>query len=155
MTDSILAGVLIIALITWGFSHEDDFIAFEDRIFNKIRRNNRRMRLHVHTKITSNTGKCYDIIDAAVDFIHDQQMYHLEPIGLITSSKPEAHNLPKWFSHMYIDKHLGRMMQRHQNPADPKTPPQLLKIFEYMTILGEYNAQITGDCCIETSWIVG
>lgn len=112
------------------------------------------MRVHVHTKITSNTGKCTEVIDEAIDFISDQQMIYLEPIGIQTSSKPSTHNLPKWFSHMFVDKRLGRMMQRHA-AVDPRTPPELLRIYDYMAVLKQYNDQITGDCNIETSWTIG
>jgi hypothetical protein len=111
------------------------------------------MRVHVHTKITSNTARCINVIDDAIDFVCDQQMKYLEPIGLQASSRPGVHNLPKWFSHMFVDKRLGRMMQRH--PNDQKTPDELLNIYTYLNTLAEYNEMITGDCNIEASFTIG
>lgn len=113
------------------------------------------MRLHVHTTLNTNTGKCYDVIDAAIDFIHDQQMIFLEPIGLQTTTKIVSHNLRTWFSHRHVEKYVGRMMQRHQDPNDPKMPIELRQIIGYMATLEEYNTRITGDCRIETRWVVG
>jgi len=113
------------------------------------------MRVHVHTSLTSTTGKCWDVLEAATNFILESQNTYLLPAGLQTTSTTRSHHLQKWFSHMYVDKKTGRLMQRHADPVDSKTPNELIQIYNYMAALRDFNDRTTGDCKIETSWIVG
>lgn len=112
------------------------------------------MKLHVRTSITSNTGKCYETLAEAISRVTQAQEDFLTPIGLHTTCKTTQHNLRSWFSHMYVDKYTGRMIQRHRVP-DGKTPRELIAIYDYIETLKEYNLTITGDCEIHVSWTIG
>ena len=112
------------------------------------------MQLHVHTSITSNTGKCQDVIATAIDVVRQAQVEYLVPIGLKTTSKPTTHDTRSWFSYMIIDSSIAKQIMRHSVP-DKHTPHILLVVYDYISALAAFNEQTTGDCQIQVTWVVG
>ena len=112
------------------------------------------MQLHVNTSITSNTGKCQDVITASIQFVEECQAKYLAPIGMMTTSKSTSHSLRDWFSHRNVSDDLGKAILRN-TCISRKTPTELLEVFKYMTDLNRYNSTTTGDCNIRVSWTVG
>lgn len=111
------------------------------------------MKIHVHTSVTSNTGKCTEAIDAAVEQVKEFQNTFLTPAGFVTVSKETQRGMRVWFSHTYVPKNVGRMVIRH--PNDRKTPLIVFSIDDYISALNTYNNGITGDCQVEAYWTLG
>ena len=114
------------------------------------------MQLYVSTEITTNTGKCQEVINAAINCVQAALNIHIIPLGLHTTAKCGRQGTRSWYSHCEIPKSLGKLIERYSKiPVCSNTPYELLCIYDYIGVIDSFNEQTTGDCQIHVSWVVG
>lgn len=112
------------------------------------------MQLCVSTEITTNTGKCQEVIGMAIECVQNALATYILPLGLQTTVKCGRQGTRSWYSHCEIPKSLGKTIERYPDPC-PRTPYELLCVHNYMNALNAFNEEVTGDCKIHVSWAVG